>query len=602
MISDKATLATRVGWIRQEINQQLENAKSDLQVYTEHFDDVERLKKCQQEISTIQKILYLAGVHGGEQLADEIGKVLIALTDESIQDRDVALEVVAQGFIQLGEYLQHIQEGYADLPVVILPLLNELRAVRNAELLSDILVFIPEDVVVDNSLIGTDEYHRLSPEMLEKACTRLRFHFQRALLAWYKGIKTDVALQNIQKITTNLIKISQPMSLRILWWTTSALVQALQSNKLEHGVAIKLLIGNIEKQIPQIGAMSHEEGGEEEGEDVNTIIDLQKTVLYYIGLAEKGASLSDQVKEAYMLDVYLPQGDSLERMRQHYASSGRQLWRSVADSVDDDIETIMEGFKTLELNPDDGILQLLIEKNRRIAVTLGMIGLGKLSAIIDEQSDTLIDLKENPKKYSDEDRMDIASTWLKLKGVLDHYAETGMDITPQVYGDHVDHELCQNKAKKGVYKTILEELTQALDGINSFEKEGTQEALDLTLNSLNTIKGTMNFLGNVELVPFVEGALSYIDKELRSDGVQPKANELAKLADVLTVLESAVYLLKNDDDHTDILETGYKNLEELNQLSSLHDGLQDEIVQAREEAEQIKKQKRQSRMQTMLAI
>ncbi len=65
------------------------------------------------------------------------------------------------------------------------------------------------------------------------------------------------------------------------------------------------------------------------------------------------------------------------------------------------------------------------------------------------------------------------------------------------------------------------------------------------------------------------------------------------------VLESATASLQEQEDHTVLLEKGYQSLE---RLTSPGTKLSNDIADAREMAQEIKKQLRQSRMQTMLAV
>ncbi len=142
---------------------------------------------------------------------------------------------MAEGLLQLSEYLKHLQEGYADLPMIVLPTLNNLRAARDAELLSEHLVFLPEDGHASDELIGTDEYVALPLDRLQQVSTKLRFFLQKALLGWFRNEQPQRMLQAAGKVTDNMIKLNQSRRLRSLWWIASALADALEHGRLEAG-------------------------------------------------------------------------------------------------------------------------------------------------------------------------------------------------------------------------------------------------------------------------------------------------------------------------------------------------------------------------------
>ena len=76
-------------------------------------------------------------------------------------------------------------------------------------------------------------------------------------------------------------------------------------------VAAKSLMGRMEREIRHFSDLG-EEAYEQALPD-----ELIKNLLYYVGLAERGGDELNAVKDAYHLDLYLPQGETLEELRQY---------------------------------------------------------------------------------------------------------------------------------------------------------------------------------------------------------------------------------------------------------------------------------------------
>ena len=186
MISDKSSLASRLGWIIGELEPAIEQARELFAQYTQPNDGGE-LSSCREACRQIWGVLDVLGADGANMLAKELVALLDALIQHKVSNVNAAQEAAAEGLLQLSEYLKHLQDGYADLPVVVLPTLNNLRAARDAALLSEHLVFLPEAGHATDAQIGTDEFISLTADRLQQVTTKLRFYFQKALLGWFKG-------------------------------------------------------------------------------------------------------------------------------------------------------------------------------------------------------------------------------------------------------------------------------------------------------------------------------------------------------------------------------------------------------------------------------
>ena len=607
MLSDKASLDARVGWIKQEITQQLNKVDGYLNKYTENTTalDVDALEQCRDTLSDIKSTMKMTGVQGGEHLALEMHALLEDLIADEISDKKTSIVMLQKGIVQITEYLQHLEDGYADLPIVVLPLLNELRAARGVELLSEVLVFLPEEGAVGNSHIGTEEFISIPDEKRQEVYRRLRAHFQQALLAWFQGNDVNKSLAKIEVLSNDLLRIHEAVSVRILWWLSKALAQGLRENKLEHGVAVKLIMGNVERLVQTLS-----ETDKDELDNLVGIDDIKKNLLYYIGIAEKGASEIDAVKEAFLLDVYLPQGETLEKLRKHYASPGQKLWRSVADGVNGDIESIMEGFQSMELNPDEGIIQLIIDKSRTTSTTLSMLGLGKLAKIIDKQVDEFEIFKKNPRNFKKERMLEVATEWLRVEDVLKEYTETGEDATKKLFTNQGDEDsvgadgpqylVSDYSARKKVLGIVENKLSSIIENLDEYAKDKELSYLEAANSSMATVDNTVKFLGIEEAYPLTEGALFYMDKYVQGGNRSSETEQLNLLADAVASLENSIIALSNNGEHLTSLDPGYKSILKLHKLCGLHEGLENQINNMKSENNISKKLHRQKKMELIL--
>ncbi len=575
MISDKSSLASRLGWIIGELEPAIEHARHLFAQYCQSAEGGE-LSSCREACRQIWGVLDVLGAEGASVLGKELVALFDALIQHKVSNVKAAQDAAAEGLVQLSEYLKHLQDGYADLPMVVLPTLNNLRAARDAELLSEHMVFLPESGHATNQQIGTDEVVSLTPDRLQQVGTKLRFYFQKALLGWFKGEQPARMLQATGKVATNMVVLNAEQRLRALWWITSGLAEALEQGRLEHSVAVKMLMGRMEREIKHFS---------EVGEAVfNRKIpdELLKNLLYYIGLAESGAAVTDKVKAAYNLDMYLPQGETLEQLRQHYATPGRDLWHAVANSVTDELkglQSILEGMQDVARQPE--LLGKLADKTSRLAGTLGMIGLGQAADLTKQLAEALVGKVDRHEEQSRDDLLHISTHYVRLEKVLAEYARTGYDTTETAFSSAADGQ--DPASARSLLRTAQTELSKAQARVVAFYKEGWAfYYLEEVVTSLDTISGALNMIDAQELLPMVNTAIRYLREDLLARQREPSQPELAVFADVLTLFEAAISAQLQDEDYLALMPMGYDKLRELDAFSevALLDNIDlDEIAQ-----------------------
>ncbi|MFS8138368.1 MAG: Hpt domain-containing protein, partial [Thermomonas sp.] len=131
---------TALGWVKPEIDETLRQARLEIEAFAESPEDVERMQGCAGYLHQVQGTLRMLELRAPAMVADEMEQLAQALVAGNTSDRDGACSVLMRGVVQLPDYLERLQGGHRDIPIVLLPLLNELRAARGAmELAQDAL-------------------------------------------------------------------------------------------------------------------------------------------------------------------------------------------------------------------------------------------------------------------------------------------------------------------------------------------------------------------------------------------------------------------------------------------------------------------------------
>ena len=172
-------------WIKNELDHTLARARQALEAYVEHPDGGEALGQCLELLHQVQGTLRIVEVYGAAMLAEEMESVARSLRSGELQRSDAAFEVLMRAMLQLPDYLERVIGGRRDMPLALLSLLNDLRAVRGQPLLSESALFAYNLAGRAASVMGRAP--PLKPVDIKSLAGKLRPKFQMALLGWYKG-------------------------------------------------------------------------------------------------------------------------------------------------------------------------------------------------------------------------------------------------------------------------------------------------------------------------------------------------------------------------------------------------------------------------------
>src|SRR6187455_2788243 len=119
-------------------SQTFDFVRGELENYVEQPENLTLLERCKQELHQVQGVLRVLEIYGAALLAEEMEQVTkYLLTPASQKNQAETLDALMRAMVQLPSYVERVLAGGRDLALVLLPLLNDLRAVRGSALLSE---------------------------------------------------------------------------------------------------------------------------------------------------------------------------------------------------------------------------------------------------------------------------------------------------------------------------------------------------------------------------------------------------------------------------------------------------------------------------------
>ncbi len=541
-----------LAWVKHEIDQSLDQARWEISAYAENPDHTQHLARTLSLLRDVQGTLDVAELEGAALLANESLEVVKALSEGSVSNVEEACKQVIRALIQLPDYLDYVQSGQEDTPLVLVSVINDLRAVRKAEFVSEGVGAIRG---LDNDAAVLDGQVR-SGEDLQSIAELTRLVFELGLLGWYRNTNVQESLGKMSLVCRRLRLASTHRASRRLWWTAEALTEALQSGRLQSSDAVKTLLGRVDREIKRLFKVG------EAAFSATISLDLVKSLLYYIAISKPGNKVVDEVRKAYFLDQDVPDPDALEGYQKSLSGNNRALKRSVAMSLSEDIDEIKDHLERFDrsVTPSLEDLGVLLSLFSRLEETLGALDsesaqlkVSKIRAMMAEKHDEGV-------LPNAEELEAIAQSLIEAEHAIGEFG-VGRGASQQQAGSGRSSDEHFLNVRSVAIKEILSDINQCKNQIQRYANGQSGLAdLDRALPSFSSIHGALHLLSLDQAADLVRGIQDYLGQKIE-DGSELEATQLDYLAETIAAVEVFLEVLDNTQiEQPDFIETGFASL------------------------------------------
>ena len=524
-------------WIRGELDQTLREARASLQDYVDGQQD--RLAACVDLLHHVHGALEMVQVYGGAMLADELEQLATAMAEGRVKRADAAAEALMLGMVQLPAYLEKIERGGADVPLVLLPLMNDLRSAHDAPLVSESSLFAPKlDAVIAAETVRPGSGNRDLPRLIHQ----LRSHYHRELLNWIRGQDTADALGQIRDMLDELNSAAGTARFRRLLDAAQALACALLDDQGPPAAAVKPLFGKVDQVFKRV----IDQGEERAMLDFPS--ELLKNILYYVARSNSSDPVVLAVKRAADLANTFADQQSEGAAVGSLGAPDQELFQAVAEALTQDLRDVKDRFD-LYIRSDRGELTRLTglaQPIQRIADTLGMVGRGELRTRLKHRCDELRAAEQSGEPPADERLMTLAEDLLFVESALASIA-----AGEESAGD--EHESTEGAAARALsggemqqhlqaaIDEALAELAKTKDAILGYlDKPDHPELLSEVPSRLHVVAGVLRMLELPEAAHLLHDLKPYIAGLATGQTGVPDAAQRDALADV--VISAELYM------------------------------------------------------------
>ena len=521
---DVSTLA----WVKDEIDETLNQARISLESFVDDEDDASHLRQFVDLLHQVHGTLNIVEITGAAQFAAEVESLTAKIGEGEIEDRPQGFDLLMRSILLLPDYLESLLGGRQDDSVPLIPLLNEIRGLKGEEKLNPFQYFVPDLKVMPPADFG----NKNPAAPIKSVAKKIHHHFQSALL---NVLREKDLTNSINKLAVVLEKFSQYAVndyVRQWIWVSMALVDALKNGQLQLAREHKGVLGKIEQAIKIIGQSG------EKGLSKRPLLKLTKAILWHISNVEgaPAESLVGQVQRAFQIgSVAAPENSGI--------TLTSDLKRAVSDDILAELTIVKDTFDLFVRSEqrDSAQLELMSENISRLVETLGLLEQEDLKGILKSQIGVLSKLISGEIEANDETLMGVAGAILMVDSAMKDWGSLNLMEKADASDEQVGDDLVQAEHQKMVRQVMheaREDLLRVREAvIHYLEQDGNKEVLKEVPVLLKTIIGSMKLLSYKKLAAILTSCHLFIEEQMIQAETMPDDDELDTIADAIMAVE-----------------------------------------------------------------
>jgi chemosensory pili system protein ChpA (sensor histidine kinase/response regulator) len=546
MMLEGSNSSSAINWVREDLDECLETVRDNLEAFAENTSERAPLAAVQEELERLNLTFLTMEQRGASILTDEMIAVGGHMLHNGNANCEESLNALTDAIIVLPSYLDRLQAGHEDLPILLLPTLNELRATYDETLLSEGTLFAPDLDVMIPELSGS-EADAIASNEFAAFSRRVRSLYQGALLGWLKEQSKDSLLGPMQQVCRKLYIRLGRNELRRLWWIAELAMQGLRDGAIDNDLPLRRLFARLDLTLK---AMT--EGGES-GPASDTITALSRALLFYAAQARPGSKATDTLRDRFKLEELIPDRDALLRARGAVTGRDAGLFHSIGEAVREELSLVKD---TLDMELRTGRVDAGQREESRtslqqLADTLDMLNLPVPAKAVKDLLPALEETDGVTNMDLDSPLLALAQKLLEVESILNSHI--------QLLGEPVEEAKSQGfiplppQELRRIISQLLDECVTSLHKVQDAIRkrlDGDSEAN--YENDLFQISGALRIAAQDEVAALTDKLGRALNSALVSAAEQgTEVPDLDALTDAVAALE--LYLAGCRDEQTNSL-------------------------------------------------
>ncbi|WP_043319718.1 Hpt domain-containing protein [Microbulbifer sp. HZ11] len=518
-------------WLIGEINETLAQARQQLETFASDSSSSDAtsgaagndadnlLKNCLNLIHQVHGSLHMAELTGAAMLAEEMEQLVHALASGEVENSDETREFLMRALLELPLYLEKIAFQRRDNAVLLLPLLNDLRAVRRERLITEGALFAPDLSALEHAS-GNRQPLLANNAKLQELVGKLRKMYHVAAASLIRDVNSGESLAYLNKVSEKMALLYSGSQRQHLWEILQGLLEGIADHRVNVLPALRQLLRRIDVEFRLLS------GQGARVLDARPDRDLIRNLLFYVYLCGPNGPRTTALYQKYALDQAVPgtpRPDTEDAL-----AMGPEAMGTAVTALREELASVRESLDPSISTSERAPLSDTAVVAKRIADTLGVLGLENQRTRARSIYEYLRDASRS--EAPDDLLMQAAAELVQLDSGLAAAAERDRKIDSEspLMGEATEQVL--REARIGL-ETVKEAVVEY---IASHWDAGH---LSQVPKRLQEVCGGLDMVGYQRAGEIVGACRNYIEERLINAGDQPDWKLLDTLADAVTSVE-----------------------------------------------------------------
>lgn len=549
--------------IQDELSFAIKQSASDFETYMESGGDGDLPERCKNPMVQVGGAFRLLEYPGAAMIADEMTTLISAIADPARKTTKAMVDALTHAYFVLPRYIEYVSHCQSELPILVIPYINEMRVSRKENLLPE---YHSSAITIDFdggvSTVAADADIKL----LLATLPRLRYMYQTGLVGILKhpGSGPHYLFMSRAVVRISALLGNHPQA--EVWHLCALVLDAMAAEKLEITLNRKRDLASVEKLMRNLVSQK-EQGLNQDTEQ------LKKNLLFMLMLTTYEATSIDTVRQLYSLPVLDINDDDIvaERIAMHGPS--QETIEAVIGVLSEELRNAKDILELGSQNNgiEDEDLTLLKVTIARVADTLNLLNLHGPQEILKAQLDAVNRWENGFCGAALTGFIDAADTLLYIEGALE-----GLDRRQLTVAElNQATELTRRKIIAGsqlaqAEQLVIEEAQTSLALVKRAITSYVDSNFDAThvanvQVAFNTVRGGLYMLNYLRAAAVVQSCSAFLSQQIdeKSLGEQHQQS-LETFADALISLEYYLIEMESSKDVSDdILRVAEDSLEAL---------------------------------------
>lgn len=518
-----------LNWVKDEIESTLEQAQNAIRAYAEDETDKTQIHFCANCMHQIRGTMQMLEFSGAALLAEEMEALAEAIGERKVDSNEKAYEVFLSAILRFRSYLSRYAEGKSDLPVILLPAINDMRACRGVDSLgAGNLISIPTEGI---EAPEPKQKVELKGDILAEVKT-LRSKFQQGLLGVIRDVDTQSNLDRMHQVTETLWGLGNRVPYETLWWVTSVFLKNIGLLSKKDKPVVKSLLGQVDRRIRELIEKTANQ------EEANKVL---INILFYVAQFDTEDEQVKDVQDKFQLNQLMDSLGDLESESSDLTGPDTESVRIALNVIKEDLGEIKESLdlyirtKSQESEP----LEDMVPAMQKISDTMSMLGLTQSKEMISKQMKSIGDLLDGSEADREQGLVYIAEGILSLEDYIERALKMdSKQLANESLGQGEGESLQIINARYQLVQESRGNLHKVKDAITDYLDESHNiKRLEQAPELLKEVEGALTFAQLDNLLDVISKAKNFIVKYLISEKVVLSEAEISTLADAISSVD-----------------------------------------------------------------